>query len=127
MDGAEPGRPLPETTVAPATLPCSACAAFDCGTGRSATRTWVTSKGSLVRCVAPATPVTTISDSEIACGVRRMSATADSPSDTVTVVLALANPIRIAFTVYVPAGTRRIRYFPFACVSVPRPLPSMLT
>src|SRR5512133_1711765 len=59
MDGAAPGRPLVDTMLAPATLPCSCDSAFEPATGTSACETCATVKASFFTSVAPDTPVTT--------------------------------------------------------------------
>ncbi len=85
IDGAEPGRPLPDTTCAPAILPWIAETGFSCGTGpRSSSASCATSNGTFARCVAPATPVTTISWSAIASDSSEIVIVSVSPSVTFT-------------------------------------------
>ena len=61
-EGGAPGRPEADTMLAPATFPASAVRGLEEGTfSSSAASMLATANGTLVRSVAPVTPVTTTS------------------------------------------------------------------
>ena len=107
---AAPGVPLLCRMVTPGALACSSSATFRLTTFcmTSAALIVVIALPSVRLVAGPAVPVTTCSSSKIGRKASAKSARAVSPSATVTVCSAVANPIIRARTVWGPAGTLAI-------------------
>ena len=122
-----PGAASPCVTVAPGTLPWSACcrlttAVFWIWSGGTETTAPVRSAR---RCVPY--PTTTTSDSETATVDSVKSAGTDCPATTTTVCSWGVNPMRLARTRCAPSGTSVRTKPPSSCVTAPRSVPTTVT
>src|SRR5256886_5611368 len=122
-----PGAASPCVTVAPGTLPWSACcrlttAVFWIWSGGTETTAPVRSAR---RCVPY--PTTTTSDSETATVDSVKSAGTDCPATTTTVCSWGVNPMRLARPRGAPSGTSVRTEPPSSCVTTPRSVPTTVT